>query len=170
MRRVIYPGTFDPVTHGHLDMIERAASLFNEVLVAIGDNPAKRPLFTAEERLAMLEQETADHANVTVLTFSGLLTDFARQEKCDGVIRGIRTVSDFEYELQMALMNRSMSGLETLFLTHSPDYQFLNSQLIREVASLGGDLGKLVTPGVARALRAKFPTSSKADPGRGRTP
>ncbi len=166
MRRVIYPGTFDPVTRGHLDLIERAAGLFDEVLVAIGDNPAKRPLFTAEERLAMLKQETANRPNVTVQTFSGLLTDFARQEKCDGAIRGIRTVSDFEYEFQMALMNRSASGLETLFLTPSPDYQFFNSRLIREIASLGGELGKLVTPGVEKALRARFPASSE----RGGTP
>lgn len=162
MQRVIYAGTFDPITHGHLDIIERAGALFDTVIVAVGNNPAKKALFSTRERAAMVRSETRHLANVEVRSFSGLLVDFAGSVNVSVVIRGIRTVSDFEYELQMALTNRAAAGLETLFMTPRPDYQFLNAQLIREIASMGGDTSAFLPPAVEKRLRAKFKKQSAA--------
>jgi pantetheine-phosphate adenylyltransferase len=155
MQTVIYPGTFDPVTRGHLDLIERASKMFERVIVAVGDNPAKKPMFSARERMAMVRAETRALANIEAMSFRGLLIDFARKQNCALVIRGLRTVTDFEYELQMALTNRAASGLETIFLTPSPKYQFLSAQLIREIGCMGGDVSALLTPGVEKKMKAK---------------
>ena len=161
METVIYPGTFDPVTLGHLDLIRRGARVFNHVIVAVGDNPAKKTLFSAAERVAVLRAETRSLNNVEVRRFTGLLVNFAKRRGVPAVMRGIRTVSDLEYELQMALTNRAVGKLETLFLTPSPEVQFLSAQLIREIASMGGDVTSFLTPAVAGKLEAKLGKPSR---------
>lgn len=150
------PGTFDPVTHGHLDVIERAARRFDGVVVAVLDNASKQPLFSVAERVEMLEEATAGITGVTVGSFSGLLVDYARSCGADLVVKGLRAVTDFEYEIQMAQMNHRLSGLETLFLPTDPTWSFLSSSLVREVARLGGDVSGLVPEGVERRLAAKL--------------
>ena len=155
MRRAVCPGSFDPVTNGHLDVIGRAAGLFDEVVVAVGVNPSKSTrLFTAEERLAMLQQACSTWDNVRVAEFSGLLTDFCRSEGIGAIVKGLRAVSDFDYELQMAQMNSSLAPIETVFVPTSPEYSFLASSLIKEVAALGGDVSRLVPPAVHDRLLA----------------
>jgi pantetheine-phosphate adenylyltransferase len=157
MRRAIYPGSFDPITNGHLDVIERASKLFDEVIVAVADNVEKQPLFTLEERLALLRTTIGAHATVRIGQFDGLLVDFAVAEKATAVIRGLRAVSDFEFEFQMALMNRKLQGtVETIFLMPKEDYTYLSSRLVKEIARLGGDVSKFVPGEVAVALRRKF--------------
>lgn len=156
MQTVIYPGTFDPVTRGHLDIIHRAAALFESVIIAVGNNPAKKNLFTVRERCALVRAETRALKNISVRSFTGLLTDFAGRINVSVAIRGIRTVSDYEYELQMALTNRAAAGLETLFMTPSPELQFLNARLIREIAEMGGNVSPFLTPAVEKKLQAKF--------------
>jgi pantetheine-phosphate adenylyltransferase len=157
MRRAIYPGSFDPITNGHLDVIERASKLFDEVIVAVADNGEKQPLFTLEERLALLRTTIGAHAAVRIGQFDGLLVDFAVAEKANAVIRGLRAVSDFEFEFQMALMNRKLQGtVETIFLMPKEDYTYLSSRLVKEIARLGGDVSKFVPGEVALALRRKF--------------
>jgi pantetheine-phosphate adenylyltransferase len=157
MRRAIYPGSFDPITNGHLDVIERASKLFDEVIVAVADNVEKQPLFTLEERLALLRTTIGAHAAVRIGQFDGLLVDFAVAEKATAVIRGLRAVSDFEFEFQMALMNRKLQGtVETIFLMPKEDYTYLSSRLVKEIARLGGDVSKFVPGEVAVALRRKF--------------
>jgi len=156
MRRVIYPGTFDPVTLGHLDVIERAVRLFGALTVAVGNNPAKKSLFSLRERTAMVREAVRHIRNVSVHSFNGLLVNFAKRMRASAVIRGIRTVSDFEYELQMALTNRTVTGLETLFVTPRPEYQFFSAQLIREIASMGGDIAGMVPPCVVARVQAKL--------------
>jgi pantetheine-phosphate adenylyltransferase len=157
MRRAIYPGSFDPITNGHLDVIERASKLFDEVIVAIAQNVEKEPLFTLEERLEALRATVGGNAGVRIGQFQGLLVDFAMTEKAHAVIRGLRAVSDFEFEFQMALMNRKLQGsVETIFLMPKEDYTYLSSRLVKEIARLGGDVSKFVPPDVARALREKF--------------
>jgi pantetheine-phosphate adenylyltransferase len=157
MRRAIYPGSFDPITNGHLDVIERASKLFDEVIVAVADNVEKQPLFTLEERLALLRTTIGAHATVRIGQFDGLLVDFAVAEKATAVIRGLRAVSDFEFEFQMALMNRKLQGtVETIFLMPKEDYTYLSSRLVKEIARLGGDVSKFVPGEVALALRRKF--------------
>jgi pantetheine-phosphate adenylyltransferase len=157
MRRAIYPGSFDPITNGHLDVIERASKLFDEVIVAVADNVEKQPLFTLEERLALLRTTIGAHAAVRIGQFDGLLVDFAVAEKANAVIRGLRAVSDFEFEFQMALMNRKLQGtVETIFLMPKEDYTYLSSRLVKEIARLGGDVSKFVPGEVAVALRRKF--------------
>jgi pantetheine-phosphate adenylyltransferase len=157
MRRAIYPGSFDPITNGHLDVIERASKLFDEVIVAVADNVEKQPLFTLEERLALLRTTIGAHAAVRIGQFDGLLVDFAVAEKANAVIRGLRAVSDFEFEFQMALMNRKLQGtVETIFLMPKEDYTYLSSRLVKEIARLGGDVSKFVPGEVALALRRKF--------------
>ena len=146
------PGTFDPVTNGHLDIIERAARRFDALLVGVLDNPAKEPLFGAEERVSMLKEATHHLSNIEVDAFSGLLVDYAKRRGADVVVKGLRAVSDFEYEIQMAQMNHSLSGLETLFMTAAPRWSFLSSSLIKEVARFGGDVSALVPPVVAERL------------------
>lgn len=157
MKRAIYAGSFDPVTNGHLDVIERAAKLFEEVVVAVAFNPEKRGLFTPEERVQLLSEASAHLPNVRVTSFHGLLVDFARKEQASAMIRGIRAVSDFEFEFQMALMNRRLEPkLETLFLMPKEEFSYLSSRLVKEVASLGGDVAHFVPKIVAKALAEKY--------------
>jgi pantetheine-phosphate adenylyltransferase len=157
MRRAIYPGSFDPITNGHLDVIERASKLFDEVIVAVAHNVEKEPLFTLQERLQILQSTIGEHAAVRIGQFDGLLVDFAVAEKATAVIRGLRAVSDFEFEFQMALMNRKLQGtIETIFLMPKEDYTYLSSRLVKEIARLGGDVSKFVPADVAYALRQKF--------------
>jgi pantetheine-phosphate adenylyltransferase len=152
----IYPGSFDPVTNGHLDLIERAAKIFQRLVVAILSNTDKTPLFTLSERVEMLHEVTGAFANVEVDTFDGLLVDYARRRQARVLLRGIRAVSDYEYELQMALLNRKLEpGLETVFMLPAVSYSFVSSRLVREVARLGGPVSGLVPPAVEHRLRAK---------------
>jgi pantetheine-phosphate adenylyltransferase len=146
------PGTFDPVTNGHLDIITRSAQAFERVLVAVLENPAKHPLFSAGERVAMLEESTSDLGAVEVGSFDGLLVDYARARGASVIVKGLRAVSDYEYEIQMAQMNHRLSGLETLFMPTSPKWSFLSSSLVKEVARLGGDVEGLVPDHVKKAL------------------
>jgi pantetheine-phosphate adenylyltransferase len=157
MKRAIYPGSFDPVTNGHLDVVERARKLFDEVIVAVAQNDEKQALFSLEERLDMLKQTVGRFDNVRVAQFDGLLVEFARAEQAAAVIRGLRAVSDFEFEFQMALMNRKLEGsVETLFLMPKEEYTYLSSRLVKEIARLGGDVSKFVPGIVAAALGRKF--------------
>ncbi|MCF0253366.1 MAG: pantetheine-phosphate adenylyltransferase [Duodenibacillus sp.] len=156
MVRAVYPGTFDPMTAGHLDLVRRAASIFDEVVVGVALSARKRPMFTLEERLAIVRQEVADIPNVSARGFDGLLCDLVRDCGARVIVRGARAVSDFDYEFQMAGMNRRlMPGAETVFLTPGLDYQFVSGTFVREIALMGGDVRGFVTPAVERALRAK---------------
>jgi pantetheine-phosphate adenylyltransferase len=156
-RVAVYPGTFDPVTLGHVDLMRRASALFDQVVVAVLLNTEKVPVFSAEERAAMLRESTAGLENLEVALFDGLLVDFARSRKARVVLRGLRAISDFEYELQMAMMNRRLHpDLETVFMTPGEDFSYLSSRLVREVARLGGAVDELVPPVAAEALRAHF--------------
>jgi len=153
----IYPGTFDPITRGHTDLIQRASRLFDRVIVAIAANPSKSPIFSLEERLAMASEVLADIPGVEVLTLDGLLVEFARIHQAKVLIRGLRAVSDFEYEFQLAGMNRKLAPeIETLFLTPSEQYTYISSSLIREIASLGGDVSSFVDPRVEAELARKL--------------
>jgi pantetheine-phosphate adenylyltransferase len=154
---VIYPGTFDPVTNGHVDLVQRAARLFDKVIVAIAYSAKKSPLFSLDERVALCRQSLADIPNVEVKGFSNLLTDFARSEDARCVLRGLRAVADFEYEFQLANMNRALyPEFESVFLTPSEHLSYISSSLVREIASLGGEVTPFVPPVVAAALREKF--------------
>ena len=146
------PGTFDPVTYGHLDVVGRAASMFDAVVVAVLENPSKAPLFTVEERIALLQESLGDVANVRVASFGGLLVDYARAQDAQTIVKGLRAVSDYEYEIQMAQMNQRIGGVETLFMATSPKWSFLSSSLVKEVARLGGDVEGLVPDHVRKAL------------------
>lgn len=150
------PGTFDPVTNGHLDIIERAGRRFDAVIVGVLDNPAKQPLFSAEERVQMLKEVTAPFSNVSVVAFGGLLVGSVTTLGADVVVKGLRAVTDFEYEIQMAQMNHALAGVETLFMTTSPSWSFLSSSLVKEVARFGGDVSGLVPPLVVERLRERF--------------
>jgi len=153
----IYPGSFDPLTVGHLDIIHRARQLFDTVIVAVANNEAKNPLFTLEERIKLIEASVKGTHGITVKVLDGLLVDFARQENAFAVIRGLRAISDFEFEFQMALMNRRLEPrLETIFLTPKEDYTFLSSRIVKEVARLGGDVTPFVPPQVIAHLKGKF--------------
>lgn len=156
MRRCLCPGSFDPVTNGHLDVIERAASLFDEVVVGIGANESKKGLFSLEERIDLLEKACAHLPSVRVERFEGLLVDFARRRDIPAVVKGLRAVTDFDYELQMAQMNHRLTGLETLFVATNPDYSFLSSSLVKEVASYGGDVAGLVPDVVLQRLHERL--------------
>ena len=154
--KVIYPGTFDPITNGHTDLIGRAARLFDEVVVGVANSPSKRPLFDLAERVLLAQQVTAHLPNVMVVGFSGLLVDFAREQQANVLIRGLRAVSDFEYEFQLANMNRRlMPELESVFLTPAEENSFISSTLVKEVALHGGDIHQFVDPLVAQAISAK---------------
>ena len=157
MRRAIYPGSFDPVTNGHLDIIERARKLFDEVIVAVAHNDEKQPLLSLKERLDLLRETAGKIDNVRIAQFKGLLVEFARAEKAGAVIRGLRAVSDFEFEFQMALMNRKLdAGVETIFLMPKEEYTYLSSRIVKEIARLGGDVSSLVPACVVTALKSKF--------------
>ncbi|MGZ5423115.1 MAG: pantetheine-phosphate adenylyltransferase [Candidatus Aminicenantales bacterium] len=158
----IYPGSFDPITNGHVDIIERGLKVFDRVVVAVLKNPKKRPLFTTKERVKMIQEIFASRKEVEVLAFDGLLVDFARAQGTTVVIRGLRAISDFEYEFQMALMNRSLApDIETFFMMPSVHYSFLSSNVVREVAGLGGSVEGLVPGPIARKLRNKIDRSKK---------
>jgi pantetheine-phosphate adenylyltransferase len=152
VRRAACPGSFDPVTNGHIDIISRASTLFDEVVVAVGTNQAKKRLFTPDERIAMLTEACAGFSNVRIDSFDGLLTDFCREQDAVAIVKGLRAVSDFDYELQMAQMNSSLADIETVFVPTSPEYSFLASSLVKEVAMFGGDVSSLVPDHVLRAL------------------
>ena len=156
MRRAACPGSFDPVTNGHIDIIARASTLFDEVVVAVGVNAAKKRLFTPEERIDMLGEACAGFANVRIDSFDGLLTDFCRQHDVVAIVKGLRAVTDFDYELQMAQMNSSLADIETVFVPTSPEYSFLASSLVKEVAAFGGDVSSLVPPHVLERLTARL--------------
>ena len=164
MKRVkaIYPGSFDPPTNGHLDVIERGSKIFDELIVAVLGNPEKDPLFSVADRRKMLEAMTTEFGNVTVDTFDGLTVDYALRVGASAVLRGIRAISDYEYELQMALMNRKLQpGLETVFMIPSEQYSYLSSRLVREIAQLGGAVDCLVPSLVAQKLREKLDVAHK---------
>lgn len=156
MTRAIYPGTFDPITLGHLDIVERAAAIFEEVVVAVAESEKKHPLFTLKERIALAEGACASYPNVTVMGFTGLLADFCRENDIAVIVRSGRTASDYDYEVPMALMNRRMAGVDTVFLTATPAVQHISASLVREIASMGGKVADCVTPAVGEALRRKF--------------
>ncbi|MCD8196349.1 MAG: pantetheine-phosphate adenylyltransferase [Lachnospiraceae bacterium] len=157
MIRAIYPGSFDPVTFGHLDIMKRASRMVDELIVGVLNNGGKTPLFTIEERVAMLKDVTAELPNVSVQSFSGLLVDFARQTDSTVVVRGLRAISDFEYELQMAQTNRKMyPALDTMFLTTSLEYAYLSSTTVREVAYFDGDISQFIPEKVAEAVHRKM--------------
>ena len=152
MKRAVCPGSFDPMTHGHLDIIERAAKQFDEVVVSVLVNRTKSSLFTVEERIELIRQTTRHLPNVKADSWSGLLVDFCRTNQIDCIVKGLRAVSDFDYELQMAQVNLSQSGVETMFMATSPAHSFLSSSLVKELAHYGGDVSTMVPPEVNRAL------------------
>lgn len=155
--KALYPGTFDPPTNGHLDLIQRGAKLFGHLTVAILNNPVKNPLFTPEERVEMLQEVTSPLGNVSVATFDGLMVEFARNQGASAVLRGIRAISDYEYEFQMALMNRRLAPeIETVFLQPAGRYSFVSSRMVKEVFSFGGDVTGLVPPNVLKRLRGRI--------------
>lgn len=163
MRRAIYPGSFDPVTNGHLDVIQRAVRIFDEVVVAVAYNEQKTASFSVDERVGFLRDAVQGIANVRVARFDGLLVEFARAEAANAVIRGLRAVSDFEFEFQMALMNRKLnSNIEAIFLMPREDYVYLSSRIVREIARHGGNVDAFVPPSVAQAFQKKFGAPASA--------
>ena len=155
--KAIYPGTFDPVTNGHIDLAERASKLFDTVIVAIAQSPEKQPFFSIEERLALAKQTLAHISNLEVQSFSRLLIDYMKENDAKIIVRGLRAVSDFEYEFQLAAMNRQLdSTIETIFLTPGEDYTFVSASLVKEIATLGGQISKFVHPIVLEALEKKL--------------
>ena len=157
MRKAVYPGTFDPVTYGHLDVIKRGSKIFDELIVSVGHNPLKEPLFTISERMDMIAKNTREIQNTRVDCFEGMLTDYMKEMQTNVILRGIRTVSDFEYEFQRALTNRVLkTDIETVFIMTSQEYSFLNSSLIKEAVSLGGNISMFVPSDVEKLLKQKF--------------
>ena len=156
MRRVVCPGSFDPVTNGHLDIISRAAQLYDEVVVAVAQNPSKTTLFTADERVELIREATKQLGNVRVDRFEGLTVDFCRDNEISAIVKGLRAVSDFDYEMQMAQMNYNQAGVETLFMTTNPLYAFLSSSLVKDFAKFGGDVSGLVPPTVLDRLTSRL--------------
>jgi len=157
MRHCIYPGTFDPLTYGHLDVLRRASHLFDKVTVAISDNPAKGPFFTAEERLALMKPNIATMPNVQATTFNILLVEYAREIGATAIVRGLRAISDFEFEFNMALMNRHLEPtIESIFLMPNEEFSFTSSTLVKQVARYGGNISHFVPPNVGEALRIAF--------------
>jgi pantetheine-phosphate adenylyltransferase len=153
----VYPGTFDPVTNGHLDLVERGAKLFDRLLVAVAVNPAKAPLFEARERVEMIRGEVSRFRNVEVDSFVGLVVDYAKRKRCEVILRGLRTISDFEYEYQMALTNRTFSReVETVFVMPNEKFSFISSRLIKEAVAMGGDVSSFLPPAVERGLRERL--------------
>jgi pantetheine-phosphate adenylyltransferase len=169
MRTAIYPGTFDPITNGHLDILERALKLFDRVIITVARNSAKNPLFTEEERLGMMRESVRHLKGVEVDSFDGLLVDYARKKKATAVVRGLRAISDFEYELQMALMNRKLDeDFVTVFLMPNEKYTYLNSSIVREIAKHKGNIKEFVPPHVLRSLKEKLRQQQNAAQGRNR--
>jgi pantetheine-phosphate adenylyltransferase len=161
--KALYPGTFDPPTNGHIDLIQRGSKLFEHLTVAVLMNPIKNPLFTVQERVEMLRESTGALGNVSVATFDGLMVDFARQLGATAVLRGIRAISDYEYEFQMALMNRRLAPeIETVFLQPAGRYSFISSRMLKEVFSFGGDVTGLVPPNVLKRLRGRINTAKNS--------
>jgi len=156
MSSALCPGSFDPPTNGHLDVIERCAAIFDRLVVAVVANPSKTPMFGVEERVALLERATEGLANVEIHAFEGLLVDFAQLQAVDVLVKGLRAVTDFDYELQMAQMNHTLRNVDTLFIPTAPEWSYLSSSLVREVARLGGDVDTLVPAAVAGALKEKL--------------
>jgi len=153
----IYPGTFDPITHGHADIVRRASRLFRRIVVAVAESPKKEPSFSLDDRVLMAREALADLANVEVLGFDMLLARFAREQGATVILRGLRAVSDFEHEFQLAAMNRQLAPeVETMFLTPAEEYSFVSSSLVREIARLGGDVSNFVSPAVVRALAERY--------------
>jgi pantetheine-phosphate adenylyltransferase len=159
VRRVVCPGSFDPVTNGHLDIISRAAQLYDEVVVAVAQNPSKTTLFTADERVELIREATKQHDNVRVDRFEGLTVDFCRDNDISAIIKGLRAVTDFDYEMQMAQMNYNQAGVETLFMTTNPLYAFLSSSLVKDFARFGGDVSGLVPANVLEHLNSRLAES-----------
>jgi len=163
MRTAIYPGSFDPLTNGHLDVIQRAAKLFDRVVVAVANNEDKRPLFSLNERLALVKQALRHLPGVQADTFDGLLIDYVVDRKAQAIVRGLRAVSDFEFEFQLALMNRKLNeNIETIFMMPKDTYTFLSSRIVKEIARLGGDVEAFVPEHVRAALAKKFPSAGKS--------
>jgi pantetheine-phosphate adenylyltransferase len=157
MRTAIYPGSFDPLTNGHLDIIQRAAKLFDRVIVAVAQNEGKKPLFSLKDRLSLVQQSLGEFPNVRADSFDTLLVDYAAQQEGQAIIRGLRAVSDFEFEFQLALMNRKLNGaVETIFMMPRESYTFLSSRIVKEIARLGGNVECFVPPHVRAALKRKF--------------
>lgn len=155
--KAVYPGTFDPITLGHQDIVRRAASMFDEVILAVADSRSKKPFFTLEERVEMAKQSLAEYKNVSVMGFSGLLMQFAQKHDAKVVMRGLRAVSDFDYEFQLAGMNRKLfPEVESLFLTPAEEFLFISATLVREISVLGGDVSRFVSPYVEKCLREKI--------------
>lgn len=154
--RAIFPGSFDPITNGHLDVIERGRKLFDELIIAVGSSPIKDALFTPQERVEMINEIIADMPRVSVESFDGLMVEYAKNKKADIILRGLRSLTDVQYEFKLAMTNRSVAGIETVFIMTSAEYGFTSSTLIREVASLGGDVSKLVPPIVCKHLRQRL--------------
>ncbi len=157
MVKAVYPGTFDPITRGHEDLFRRAARLYDEIVIGIASSSSKKPMFSLEERIEIAREALAEHSNVRIVPFSGLLVQFVAQHQAQVILRGVRSVADVEYEMQLAGMNRHMSlDVETVFMTPSEGVQFISSTLVREIATLGGDVTKFVSPSVKRRLDAKL--------------
>jgi pantetheine-phosphate adenylyltransferase len=164
-KKAIYPGSFDPITNGHIDIIQRGAKIFPRILIAILENPKKQTLFSAAERVEMIREIFKDRPQIEVLSFNGLLVDFAREHEADVVIRGLRAVSDFEYEFQMALMNKKLTpALETFFMMPSLRYIFISSSVIKEVFGLGGNIADLIPPVVGTRMAEKFRAAGRSSP------
>ena len=155
-RNAVYPGTFDPITNGHQDLVRRAAGIFDRVVIGIASNPGKEPLFTLAERVELAQKVLAEHRNVTVMGYTGLTVDFAREQGCGIVVRGLRAMSDFEFEFQLASMSRHLAReVDYVFLTPQEQFTFISSTLVREIALFGGDVSQFVHPAVAAALKAR---------------
>lgn len=153
----VYPGTFDPVTNGHIDLVERSLRIFDEVIIAVAENPKKAPLFSLQERIAMFRTVTENFKNISIEGFDGLLVDYVRKSKAVAIVRGLRAVSDFEYEMQMALMNRRLdNNIETVFMMPNQEYSFITSTIVKEAASYGGDVSSLVPRVVVEKLQKKY--------------
>jgi pantetheine-phosphate adenylyltransferase len=156
IRRAVAPGSFDPITLGHIDVIERASRLFDEVIIAVLVNSSKSGMFSIDERIALIKESTAQFPNVKVDSWSGLLVDYCEQNKITAIIKGLRAISDFDYELQMSQMNFQLKGVETFFMATKPNYSFLSSSLVKEIAKYGGDVSSWVPANVLKALKSRF--------------
>jgi pantetheine-phosphate adenylyltransferase len=156
IRRAVAPGSFDPITLGHIDVIERASKLFDEVIIAVLVNSSKSGMFSIDERIALIKESTAQFPNVKVDSWSGLLVDYCEQNKITAIIKGLRAISDFDYELQMSQMNFQLKGVETFFMATKPNYSFLSSSLVKEIAKYGGDVSSWVPANVLKALKSRF--------------